>query len=136
MRNFVVHEVVNEKITKKAAKYHQFFAVRLAAAKAVASMRSEADKRVGVIWHTQGSGKSLSMIFLTGILRRWPGLNPTILVQVDRNDLDNQLYQNFVAAQELVGSVHQADSIDALRSLLATEGGEVLCTTIEKFNTR
>jgi type I restriction enzyme, R subunit len=136
VRNFVVHEVVNEKITKKAAKYHQFFAVRLAAAKAVASMRSEADKRVGVIWHTQGSGKSLSMIFLTGILRRWPGLNPTILVQVDRNDLDNQLYQNFVAAQELVGSVHQADSIDALRSLLATEGGEVICTTIEKFNTR
>ncbi len=136
VRHFIVHEVVNEQITKKAAKYHQFFAVRLAAAKAVASLTGGADKRVGVIWHTQGSGKSLSMIFLTGILRRWPGLNPTILIQVDRNDLDSQLYQNFVAAKELVGSVHQAEDIATLRALLSTQGGEVICTTIEKFQTR
>src|SRR5690606_12059139 len=93
VRNFIVHEEVNDQITKKGAKYHQFFAVRLAVQRAVGAMRSPSaplssrgasnddDNRVGVIWHTQGSGKSLSMIFLTGILRRWPGLNPTIVVQ-------------------------------------------------------
>lgn len=134
IRNFIVHEEVNEQISKKGAKYHQFFAVRLAVGRAVTAMRSQDDdNRVGVIWHTQGSGKSLSMIFLTGILRRWPGLNPTILIQVDRNDLDNQLYENFVAAKDLVGTVHQSDSVDDLRTLLGTEGGEVICTTIEKF---
>lgn len=144
VRNFVVHEVVNDKLTKKGAKYHQFFAVRFAAQRAVAAMMpellpatergiGERDQRVGVIWHTQGSGKSLSMVYLAGILRRWPGLNPTILVQVDRNDLDNQLYDTFVAARELVGTVHQANDVDALRELLQTQGGEIICTTIEKF---
>ena len=91
------------------------------------------DKRVGVIWHTHGSGKSLSMIFLAGILRRWPGLNPTIVVQVDRTDLDNQLYDKFVAAKDAGRHVHQADSVDDLRELLQTEGGEVIFSTIEKF---
>lgn len=133
LRNFLVHEVVNDQITKKGARYHQFFAVRFAAQKAVESLRPATDKRVGVVWHTQGSGKSLSMIYLTGILRRWPGLNPTILVQVDRNDLDNQLYESFVAAKELVGTVHQANTVEDLRQRLQTAGGEVICTTIEKF---
>ena len=147
LRNFIVHEVVNDKLTKKGAKYHQFFAVRFAARRAVVAMApellpagaaplGERDQRVGVIWHTQGSGKSLSMIYLAGILRRWPGLNPTIVIQVDRNDLDNQLYDNFVAAAELVGTVHQADDVDQLRALLQTEGGELICTTIEKFRLR
>ncbi len=67
------------------------------------------------------------------MLRRWPDLNPTVLIQVDRNDLDNQLYESFVAAQDLVGSVQQADSVDDLRTRLRTEGGEVICSTIEKF---
>ena len=132
VRNYIVHEVVNDVITKKGAKYHQYFAVRIAVDRTVRAMQSN-DKRVGVVWHTQGSGKSLSMIFLTGILRRWPGLNPTIVVQVDRTDLDTQLYDDFVAAKALVGTVHQADSVDALRDLLKTEGGEVICSTIEKF---
>lgn len=144
VRNFIVHELKDDKPTKKGAKYHQFFAVRFAAQKAVAAMQpalipasnrtaGERDQRVGVIWHTQGSGKSLSMVYLAGILRRWPGLNPTIVIQVDRNDLDNQLYNNFVAAAELVGTVQQADEVDTLRTLLQTEGGEIICTTIEKF---
>lgn len=144
VRNFIMHEIVNDRLTKKGAKYHQFFAVRFAARRAVAAMMPELlpasermagarDQRVGVIWHTQGSGKSLSMIYLAGILRRWPGLNPTIVIQVDRNDLDNQLYDNFVAARELVGTVHQANDVDALRTLLQTQGGEIICTTIEKF---
>jgi type I restriction enzyme R subunit len=136
VRHFILHEEVNEQIRKKGAKYHQFFAVRLAAGRAANAMTAQGDNRVGLIWHTQGSGKSLSMVFLTGILRRWPGLNPTIVVQVDRNDLDNQLYESFVAARDLVGSVHQADSVDDLRTLLSTEGGEVICTTVEKFQIR
>jgi type I restriction enzyme R subunit len=108
VRNFIVHEVVNDVFTKKGAKYHQFFAVRFAVRRAVQALQEGGDPRVGVVWHTQGSGKSLSMIFLTGILRRWPGLNPTIVVQVDRFDLDKQLYDNFVAAHELVGTVRRA----------------------------
>lgn len=133
VRNFIVHEVVNDQITKKGAKYHQFFAVRFAAKQAVPSLRPNSDKRVGVIWHTQGAGKSLSMVFLTGLLRRTEGLNPTIVIQVDRSDLDNQLYENFVAARELVGTVHQADNVRDLRELLRTQGGEIICSTIEKF---
>jgi type I restriction enzyme R subunit len=136
VRNYIVHEVVNDRITKKGARYHQYFAVTFAARNAVEALRPGGDRRVGVIWHTQGAGKSLSMVFLTGILRRWPGLNPTIVAQVDRNDLDNQLYDTFVAARELVGEVHQADSVENLRALLQTQGGEVICSTIEKFRRR
>lgn len=133
IRDFVVFEVANEKITKKGAKYHQFFAVRIAADKAVASLQEDADKRIGVIWHTTGSGKSLSMTFLVGLLRRRTGLNPTFVIQVDRTDLDDQLHDQFVAARALVGDVKHAESVDELRDLLQTEGGEVIFTTIEKF---
>lgn len=133
IRDFIVFEVANEKITKKGAKYHQFFAVRIAAEKALASLRDEAEKRIGVIWHTTGSGKSLSMTFLVGLLRRQPGMNPTFVIQVDRTDLDNQLHDQFVAARSLVGAVKHADSVDDLRELLQTQGGEVIFTTIEKF---
>jgi type I restriction enzyme, R subunit len=134
IRNFIVFEVVNDKITKKGAKYHQFFAVRLAAQKCLDTVTNGADKRIGVIWHTTGSGKSLSMAFLVGILRRKKELkNPTFVIQVDRNDLDNQLHDQFAAARSLVGNVQHADSVDDLRKLLRTEGGEVIFTTIEKF---
>jgi type I restriction enzyme R subunit len=136
VRNFMVHEMVNEQITKKAAKYHQFFAVRFAVQQALRAMQPDSDGRVGVIWHTQGSGKSLSMVFLVGILRRWPDLNPSIVLQVDRSDLDSQLYETLVASQDLVGDVYQADQTDHLRDLLQTEGGEVICSTIEKFRLR
>src|SRR6266496_3231231 len=134
IRDFLVFEVANEVITKKGAKYHQFFAVRLAADKAVQACRPDADKRIGVIWHTTGSGKSLSMVFLVGILRRHPALeNPTFVIEVDRTDLDDQLHDHFVAARSLVGDVHQAASVEDLRSLLRSGGGEVIFTTIEKF---
>jgi len=87
-----------------------------------------------VIWHTQGSGKSISMAILTGILRTKAELkNPTIVIQVDRNDLDQQLYENFVACKDLVGDVKHADSTDDLRLLLSSDGGGVIFTTIEKF---
>jgi type I restriction enzyme R subunit len=134
IRDFLVFEVVNDKITKKGAKYHQFFAVRIAAQKAIESFRPNADKRIGVIWHTTGSGKSLSMAFLVGILRRHREMqNPTFVIEVDRTDLDDQLHDQFVAARLLVGNVQHADSVDDLRTMLQTEGGEVIFTTIEKF---
>ncbi|GFO81285.1 MAG: hypothetical protein A49_09120 [Methyloceanibacter sp.] len=134
LRDFIVFEVANEKIAKKGAKYHQFFAVRLAAHKTIETFTAGKDKRIGVIWHTTGSGKSLSMAFLVGILRRAPELqNPSFVIQVDRNDLDRQLHDQFVAARALVGDVKRAESVDDLRALLKTEGGEVIFTTIEKF---
>ncbi|UQA58584.1 type I restriction endonuclease subunit R [Polyangium aurulentum] len=137
VRDFIAFEEANEKLTKKGAKYHQFFAVRLAAEKTRHTFLAGKDKRIGVIWHTTGSGKSLSMAFLVGILRRMPELeNPSFVIQVDRNDLDNQLHDQFVAVRSLVGPVQHADSVDELRSLLRTEGGEVIFTTIEKFRLR
>jgi type I restriction enzyme R subunit len=133
IRHFIVFEVANEKIEKKAARYHQYFAVRLAVERTIEAFTT-GDKRLGVIWHTTGSGKSLSMAFLVAILRRRPELeNPSFVLQVDRTDLDNQLFSQFVAVRSLVGEVKQADSVDALRRLLRTEGGEVVFTTIEKF---
>lgn len=137
LRHFIVFQVFNDKIYKKGAKYHQFFAVRQAAEKAIAACRHAADRRVGVIWHTTGSGKSLSMIFLVGILRGRPELsNPSFVVQVDSTDIDDQLHDEFLAARQLVGDVKQAGTMDALRRLLATEGGEVIFSTIQKFQLR
>lgn len=137
VRDFVLFEVANEKITKKGAKYHQFFAVRLAAKKALAAARPGADRRVGVVWHTTGSGKSLTMAFLVGLLRREPSLaNPSFVIQVDRIDLDDQLHDQFVAARDLVGEVKHAESVEELRTLLTGDGGEVIFTTVEKFRLR
>ena len=133
LRHFIVFESAGDKITKKGAKYHQFFAVRIAAEKTLATA-AENEKRIGVIWHTTGSGKSLSMAFLVGLLRRRPELeNPTFVLEVDSTDLDDQLHDQFVVARDLVGAVKQANSVDDLRELLKTEGGEVIFTTIEKF---
>lgn len=134
VRDFILFEEANDRITKKGAKYHQFFAVRIAAERALAVYTGEHDGRVGVVWHTTGSGKSLAMAFLVGIVRRDPAFsNPTILVEVDATDLDDQLFDQFVAARSLVGESKHADRIDQLRDLLQTEGGELLFTTLQKF---
>lgn len=134
IRNFIVFDEAGGRVIKKGAKYHQFFAVRLAVQKTLEAVAREEDKRVGVVWHTTGSGKSLSMVFLVGILRQHPAMkNPTFVIQVDRTDLDDQLHDHFVGARELVGDVKQASSVAELRGLLKTEGGEVIFTTIEKF---
>ncbi|NBC15771.1 MAG: DEAD/DEAH box helicase family protein, partial [Bacteroidetes bacterium] len=97
IRHFIVHEQAGGGIVKKAARYHQYFGVRFAVERAERAVAPEGDRKIGVIWHTQGSGKSLSMVFFVGILRQHLG-NPTIVVEVDRNDLDEQLYDSFVAA--------------------------------------
>lgn len=134
LQNFIFHEDHNGKIIKKGAKYHQYWGVAKAVQSAVKNIKPKGDGRLGVIWHTQGSGKSISMAILTGILRQLPEMkNPTIVVQVDRSDLDQQLYENFVLAKDLVGDVQHADTTNELRRLLSADGGGVIFTTIEKF---
>ena len=134
IRQFILFEVVNDVVTKKGAKYHQFFGVRFAVEQALRATRPDGDRRVGVIWHTQGSGKSLSMIFFVGILQRHPLMeNPTFIIQVDRNDLDKQLKDFFEAAHWLLGEVKHAESVEDLWQMLQTQGGGTICTTIEKF---
>lgn len=134
LQNFIFHEDLNGKLIKKGAKYHQYWGVHKAVQSAVDNIKPKGDGRLGVIWHTQGSGKSISMAILTGILRQLPEMkNPTIVIQVDRSDLDQQLYENFVLAKDLVGDVQHAETTDELRQLLSTHGGGVIFTTIEKF---
>lgn len=134
VRDFIVFEEANDKIAKKGAKYHQFFAVRTAVERALAAYSNGDDRRVGVIWHTTGSGKSLAMAYLVGIVRREPAFhNPSIVVQVDATDLDDQLYDQFVAARSLVGDAKHAERMEELRDALQTEGGELVFTTLQKF---
>jgi type I restriction enzyme R subunit len=135
IRNFIVFMKDGKKdAVKIGAKYHQYFGVRFAVEHAVRATRPDGDRKIGVIWHATGSGKSLSMLFFAGILIRHPEMdNPTIVIQVDRTDLDNQLYETFVKGASLVGHVHQADSADELRELLRNEAGQIIFTTIEKF---
>lgn len=134
LKNFIFHEDHNGKIIKKGAKYHQYWGIFKAVESAKKNIKPLGDGRLGVIWHTQGSGKSISMAILTGILRSLPEMkNPTILMQVDRSDLDQQLYENFVLCKDLVGDVQHAETTDELRELLSAEGGGVIFTTIEKF---
>ena len=134
LQNFIFHEDHNGQLIKKGAKYHQFWGINKAVQSAVKNIKPQGDGRLGVIWHTQGSGKSISMAILTGILRQLPEMkNPTIVIQVDRSDLDQQLYENFVLCKDLVGDVQHAETTDELRQLLSADGGGVIFTTIEKF---
>ena len=134
IKNYIFHEDHNGMLIKKGAKYHQYWGILAAVKSSVENIKPNGDGRLGVIWHTQGSGKSISMAILTGILRQLPEMrNPTIVIQVDRNDLDQQLYESFVLCKDLVGDVHHATSTDGLRELLSSDGGGVVFTTIEKF---
>ncbi|HET8899733.1 MAG TPA: type I restriction endonuclease subunit R [Rhodanobacteraceae bacterium] len=122
-------------IIKKVAGYHQFRAVRTARASVLAHLKPEGDGRGGVIWHTQGSGKSLSMLMLAGALIREPALaNPTVVMITDRNDLDDQLFDTFAAGRALLRQPPvQAASRDHLKELLDRAAGGVVFTTIQKF---
>ncbi len=134
LKYFIFFEDHNGSLIKKGAKYHQYFGVNFAIEKTKQSIKPIGDGRIGVIWHTQGSGKSISMAIYTGMLRQLPELkNPTIIIQVDRNDLDWQLYENFVLCKDIVGDVKHAETTDGLRELLDRESGGVIFTTIEKF---
>lgn len=139
VRHFVTFEDDSKKITKKVAAYHQFHAVQKAVASVLEASRETAEEgrkgRGGVIWHTQGSGKSLTMTFFAGKLVLEPALqNPTILVITDRNDLDDQLFDTFsYSASLLRQNPVQAESRSQLRDLLSVQSGGVVFTTIQKF---
>src|SRR5574337_807013 len=122
-------------IIKKVAGYHQFRAVRKVRASVLAHLKPEGDGRGGVIWHTQGSGKSLTMLMLAGALIREPRMtNPTVVMITDRNDLDDQLFDTFAAGRALLRQDPvQAASREHLKALLDRAAGGVVFTTIQKF---
>ncbi|HLP50491.1 MAG TPA: type I restriction endonuclease subunit R, partial [Chitinophagales bacterium] len=134
IRFYIFHAEDGGKLIKKGAKYHQFFGIQYALQHTLKAIRPVGDGRIGVIWHTTRSGKSITMAIYTAILRQMAALkNPTVVVQVDRYDLDKQLYDDFVEAKDLVGDVKRADTADKLRELLSGDGGGVVFSTIEKF---
>lgn len=154
LRYFILFENNDGQLIKKMAGYHQFHAVREAVqATIIASeaptlsgveerratygqMVEPGSRKAGVVWHTQGSGKSISMCCYAGMLLQQPEMkNPTLLIVTDRNDLDGQLFQTFSAAHELLKQTPvQADDRDTLRQLLAErESGGIIFTTVQKF---
>lgn len=136
IRFFIVFEVDGDTITKKMAGYHQYHAVNKAVAATVQATAPEGDKKVGVIWHTQGSGKSLSMAFYAGKIIQHPAMaNPTLVVLTDRNDLDEQLLTTFSKCQDLLRQQPvQAEDRADLRTKLDVASGGVIFTTIQKFS--
>ncbi len=154
IREFIVFEDDDSgALVKKMAGYHQVHAVKVAVAETLraselrgfaADVHGESgrkpggatgDRRIGVVWHTQGSGKSLTMVFYAGAIIREPAMaNPTIVVLTDRNDLDDQLFGTFSHCQDLLRQPPvQAASRTDLRAKLAVEAGGVVFTTIQKF---
>ena len=135
IRHFLVFERGKDKTIKKIAAYHQYYAVNKAITTTVKASGHDGDKRAGVIWHTQGSGKSLSMVFYTGKMVVEPRMNnPTIVVLTDRNDLDDQLFDTFCnCAQLLRQEPKQATDRKTLRQLLSVASGGIVFTTIQKF---
>lgn len=157
LRYFILFEQGDDGTIKKIAGYHQFHAVREAVRATViaatlpqaASNQAEEEratygKRVvpgsrkgGIVWHTQGSGKSISMVCFTGKLMQQPEMqNPTIVVVTDRNDLDGQLFQTFAGARALLKETpQQAEDRDQLRALLnGRPSGGIIFTTVQKFS--
>ena len=157
LRDFVVFDDNGSgALVKKMAGYHQFHAVRVAVEETLrAAMLGRrlvelgeghyeagrkpggdpGDRRIGVVWHTQGSGKSLTMAFYTGAIIREPAMeNPTVVVLTDRNDLDDQLFGTFSRCEDLLRQPPaQAESRADLRSKLSVNAGGVVFTTIQKF---
>jgi type I restriction enzyme R subunit len=121
--------------SKKLAGYHQFHAVRKALASTVRAARPHGQRKGGVIWHTQGSGKSLTMLFFVRQLQLSHELkNPTIVVETDRNDLDHQLFGAFCThGSALRITPRQADSAAEMRQLLKVDIGGIVFTSIQKF---
>ncbi len=135
VRHFVVFDQGLGGTVKKMAAYHQFHAVNKAVTSTVEATSPEGDRRVGVVWHTQGSGKSLSMAFYAGKIVLHPAMaNPTLVVLTDRNDLDDQLFGTFATCSDLLRQTpQQAESREHLRGLLSVAAGGVVFTTIQKF---
>ena len=143
IRNFVTFEksrtedketkIIKVETVKKIAAYHQYYAVNKAVKSTIEAARAGGSKKAGVIWHTQGSGKSLSMVFYAGKLVQNLN-NPTIVVITDRNDLDDQLFDTFAGNSDLLRQPpKQAESCEHLKELLKVASGGIVFTTIQKF---
>src|SRR3989344_781512 len=133
INNFVVFETDGEKISKKVAAYHQYHATNKAVSKTMEATGKEGDRRCGVVWHTQGSGKSLTMVFYAGKIIQALD-NPTIVVLTDRNDLDDQLFGTFSRCSSLLRQTpKQAESREQLKEYLKVASCGVVFTTIQKF---
>ena len=129
-RNFIVFEK-DKKIIKKLAAYHQYWSTNKAVESTVKAQKGS--KKAGIVWHTQGSGKSLTMIFYAGKLIRELD-NPTLVLLTDRNDLDDQLFGTFGRCQDILRQKPtQAESRNNLQKLLKVSSGGVVFTTIQKF---
>jgi type I restriction enzyme R subunit len=135
IRQFIVFEKSDSKTLKKVAAYHQYYAVNNAVESTILASSKNGDGRGGVIWHTQGSGKSLSMVFFSGKLIIEPKMeNPTLIILTDRNDLDEQLHDTFTNCQQLLRQEPQkAENRRDLRQLLKVASGGIVFTTIQKF---
>ncbi len=145
VRNFIVFEktsktdadgLIQIETEKKLAAYHQYYAVNKAVESTILASGAGGDKRGGVVWHTQGSGKSLSMVFYAGKLITAAQMqNPTILVITDRNDLDDQLFDTFASSRQLLRQEPvQATTREDLKDLLKVASGGIVFTTIQKFS--
>ncbi len=143
IRHFIVFEtsktedtktgITSIQTVKKLAAYHQYYAVNKAVVSTIRASGTEGDRKGGVVWHTQGSGKSLSMVFYTGKVVLSLN-NPTIVIITDRNDLDDQLFDTFTSSKQLLRQEPvQADSRHKLKELLKVASGGVVFTTIQKF---
>jgi len=136
VRHFVVFENEGATTRKVIAAYHQFHAVESAVGATLTASKPEGNQRVGVVWHTQGSGKSLTMVFYAGRMVLEPSMgNPTFVVLTDRNDLDHQLFGTFSRCSQLLRQTPQrAETRAELRALLKVASGGVVFTTIQKFS--
>ena len=136
LRDFIVFGDTGNGTKKILAGYHQFHAVRKAVESTLAATRPDGDRKVGVIWHTQGSGKSLLMAFYAGCIIKHPAMaNPTLVVLTDRNDLDDQLFGTFSMCRDLLRQTpQQANDREELRRLLDRPSGGVIFTTLQKFS--
>jgi len=135
IQHFIVFEDDGSTIIKKMAGYHQFHAVNKAVDCTVKAISPKGDRRVGVVWHTQGSGKSLTMAFYAGKVIRHPKMqNPTLVVITDRNDLDEQLFGTLAGCHDLLRQKPvQAENRDQVKDLLQVASGGVVFTTLQKF---
>lgn len=134
-KDFTVFGDTGDDLRKIIAGYHQYFAVKHAVSLTVSASATSGDRRVGVIWHTQGSGKSLLMAFYAGMLVKKAEMqNPTLVILTDRNDLDEQLFTTFSMCKDLLRQTpERADSREDLQRILSRASGGVVFTTIQKF---
>lgn len=135
LQNFVVFSDEAKGMVKRVAKYHQYWAVNAAVESSIEAAGPEGDRRGGVVWHTQGSGKSIEMLLYAAKIIREPRMaNPTLVFITDRNDLDDQLFSEvFAPAEILPERPVQADSRSDLRALLRRASGGIIFTTLQKF---